>query len=184
MRATFAEGDERSLGQDVAVDDGREAERPDIGVGCAHLQGHGCLDQVIRVRTGQQLLGRRGCRGGGAWRGILARHGVALHALPHDVAQERDVLRRPSRRQLGRVDRIGRWALGDRPGEQPARRRRRHERRDRVAARRLAEHRHTLGIPAEGGDVLSHPTEQRDLVAQPEVALEPAQPELYRVKSR
>ena len=73
-----------------------------------------------------------------------------------------------------RVDRVGRRALRDGPGEEPARRRRRHQRRDRVAARRLAEHRDARGIAAEGGDVLPHPSEQRDLVAQPEVALERA----------
>ena len=87
-------------------------------------------------------------------------------------AEQPDQLRGPAGRALAGVRRGGRGALGDRPVEQAARSGYRHQRRHRDAARRLAEDRHVAGVAAERGDVVAHPLQRRDLVAEAEVGVE------------
>ena len=87
-------------------------------------------------------------------------------------AEQPDQLRGPPGRALAGVRRGGRRALGDRPVEQAAGSGYRHQRRHRDAARRLAEDRHVAGVAAERGDVVAHPLQRRDLVAEAEVRVE------------
>jgi hypothetical protein len=69
---------------------------------------------------------------------------------------------------LGR-DVIGRTALQDCTMEEPLRAGRAEERAHAHGARRLAEDRHVLGVAPERLDVVAHPFECGDLVAQPDV---------------
>ena len=133
--------------QDVAVDDGRERDRP-VGDRAptvrplGHLRGDRVAGggQPCRGHGGQ--VGRRGPQPqfGGAGRG--------------DVGGE---LRREER---------ARHALRDGPAEQPGRPRHGQQRGDRPAARRLAEDRHPARVAAEGPDVVPHPLQRGDLVEQ------------------
>ena len=126
--------------------------------GCA-LQRHGCRDEVVhRSVATTAAAGFGGCR----LRRRLRRPRVPrVPRARRRASQNADVLLGPSRGHPGRVDRVRRRALRDRPREEPARRRRRHECGHGVAAGRLAEHRHVLGIPAETADVVPHPPQQR-----------------------
>ena len=73
---------------------------------------------------------------------------------------------------------VQRSALEDRAVEQPARGGRREQRSHAHAARGLAEDRHVPGVAAERGDVLAHPFERADLVAQAEVRVDAARAQL------
>ena len=66
--------------------------------------------------------------------------------------------------------------------EQPVRRGRREQRADAHPARRLAEDRDVPGIAAERGDVLAHPLERADLIAQAEVRVDAARAQLGVVR--
>lgn len=57
--------------------------------------------------------------------------------------------------------------------EQAACGRRDHQQADGVRPRGLAEDRHATGIAAEGGDVVAHPSQRRDLILEPQVARGP-----------
>ena len=99
---------------------------------------------------------------------------VFRHRGRHDAAQDLHELRGPHTGLRGRVDRARRGALRDGPGEQPLGRRRGEQGDDGVPACRLPEHGHVAGVAAELGDVVLHPAQHGDLVAQSEVALDRA----------
>ena len=135
--------------QELAVDDRREAQ---------HTGRRLVRPLVEQGARGDELVGRR------LEQGV---DGVLLLR-----AEQPDQLRGPAGRALARVRRGGRRALGDRPVEQAAGGGYRHQRRHRDAARRLAEDRHVAGVAAERGDVVAHPLQRRDLVAEAEVGVE------------
>ncbi len=66
-----------------------------------------------------------------------------------------------------------RAALRDRPAKEAARGRGGEQRGDACRAGRLAGDRHLLRVAPEGRDVVAHPRERRDLIADPEVARDP-----------
>ena len=69
-------------------------------------------------------------------------------------------------------DQRQRRALRDRAGEQPVGRRAGQQREHRGSPRRLTEDRHPFGVTPERGDVLAHPTQRGQLIAQAQVVVE------------
>jgi hypothetical protein len=139
--------------QHGAVDHGLERHAvqhelaPPGGVGGRpHLAGQGALglDERVERHRGQALAGERDLQ--------------PLGKVPGDGAGG-----------LGPQREVAGSALQDRAAEQPARAVHRHQAGRAHGARRLAGDRHLVGVPPEGGDVVAHPLERRDLVEQPAV---------------
>ncbi len=72
------------------------------------------------------------------------------------------------------VNRRGRRTLRDRGGEQTLGRRAGEQRGDDARARRFAEQGDTVGVSAERGDVVAHPAQRREHIAQTEIGVETA----------
>ena len=96
-------------------------------------------------------------RGRGEARAV-GRHPHLLGDLPHQPLHDRDRARHPAMS-----------ALDDRAAEQPFGERRSDQRSDRHRAGRFAEHRDVGGIAAERRDIVAHPLQGENLVAQAEV---------------
>ncbi len=155
MRAPRGRGIDGPLGQDVPVDHGREGDGAGNGVRGALPHDGRCSHEKGGRRAEEELRGRS--------------RGVAGH-----LAQDRDVVRTPLARERARVHGLRRRALRDRAGEEALRRGNREKGGHRIAARGLAEDRDVVRVAAEPGDVLAHPGERCDLVAEAEVGLERA----------
>ena len=137
-----------------------------------HRQELAVDDRCEAQHTGRRLvrpLIEQGPRGDQLVRRRVEQSGYGVLLLR---AEQPDQLRGPPGGALARVRRGGRRALGDRPVEQAAGSGYRHQRRHRDAARRLAEDRHVAGVAAERGDVVAHPLQRRNLVAEAEVRVE------------
>ena len=70
-----------------------------------------------------------------------------------------------------RHNEIRRAGLDDGTLEQRLCRRRRHQRSDTEATRRLAKHGNPVGIPGEGGNVVLHPLQRGNLITQPQITV-------------
>ena len=143
--------------QEPSVHDRGETERSRIQVRAADLKRE--------RRPGELGDGRRGDQAGGRVR-ALAERGSGT--------QDVDERLRPAVGEFARVDGVRGRALRDRAREQPASGRCCHEGGDGVASGRLAEDRDVSRVASECGDVVAHPLEGGDLVAQAEVVLDGA----------
>ena len=76
------------------------------------------------------------------------------------------------RARLSVGDQRKRRTLRDRTAEQPLAERAGQQRQDRGGTGRFAEHGDVLGVAAEGADVVAHPLQGRNLIAQREVVVE------------
>ena len=166
----LAPGEHRRLVA-VGADDQRNAR---------HRPGARRVDRMVRQQVdavGQAVRQRRVCRPRSRACSCPAarrswRCGSALTSSTPTPSRSQEALRLPGP-GLPVGDQRQRRALRDRAAEQAVGGRAGQQRQHRCRTRRFAEHRHPVGITAERGDVVAHPAQRRELVAQAQVVVEP-----------